>query len=337
MNKAPLSKSLLLVPSAISILLTLLFQHYQKFFAYNLQAVKEDFQALAYSFLLGAWMLSAFFDLLLVEITQYVFGITINSLPSGFSKTFPAHAPKHQEGKADVEGYKADEYLSNQNRKNTNGDVVERFFDMFGLDNSHESVYADESEQPQSKGWVKHGESPEDPAEGISKRPRFRPVVDYPEGQGEDKSQVKQCDPCGSFVKRRRRNKLVVCLIFSLVTNGQGSSTVSVRHQNCSQEQKAYGGDHKNCEQQLWLVLNQQPVVHSIHYCLDDVVYFQGLEGRHFTQAVVCSLTSCWMCLCERLGSVSIGIYKLQHKKHCKGIVVAVVLDCLNGDAELHS
>ncbi|XP_050188663.1 ubiquitin-associated domain-containing protein 2 [Myiozetetes cayanensis] len=118
--KAPLSKSLLLVLSAISILLTLLFQHYQKFFAYNLQAIKEDFQIwrlvcgrticldlkdtfcsslLIYnfriferrygsrkfsSFLLGAWMLSALFDLLLVEITQYIFGITINSLPSGF-------------------------------------------------------------------------------------------------------------------------------------------------------------------------------------------------------------------------------------------------------------
>lgn len=39
-----MSKSLLLVPSALSILLTLLFQHYQKFFAYNLQAVKEDLQ-----------------------------------------------------------------------------------------------------------------------------------------------------------------------------------------------------------------------------------------------------------------------------------------------------
>ena len=117
--KAPLSKSLLLVPSAISILLTLLFQHYQKFFAYNLQAIKEDFQIwrlvcgrvicldlkdtfcsslLIYnfriferrygsrkfsSFLLGAWTLSALFDLLLVEAAQYVFGITINSLPSG--------------------------------------------------------------------------------------------------------------------------------------------------------------------------------------------------------------------------------------------------------------
>ncbi|XP_049671581.1 ubiquitin-associated domain-containing protein 2 isoform X2 [Accipiter gentilis] len=119
-DKAPLSKSLLLVPSALSILLTLLFQHYQKFFAYNLQAIKEDFQIwrlvcgrticldlkdtfcsslLIYnfriferrygsrkfsSFLLGAWMLSALFDLLLVEIAQYIFGITINSLPSGF-------------------------------------------------------------------------------------------------------------------------------------------------------------------------------------------------------------------------------------------------------------
>uniref|UniRef100_A0A8C2YE63 UBA domain containing 2 n=1 Tax=Coturnix japonica TaxID=93934 RepID=A0A8C2YE63_COTJA len=119
-NKAPLSKSLLLVPSAISILLTLLFQHYQKFFTYNLQAIKEDYQIwrlvcgrvicldlkdtfcsslLIYnfriferrygsrkfsSFLLGAWTLSALFDLLLVEAAQYVFGITINSLPSGF-------------------------------------------------------------------------------------------------------------------------------------------------------------------------------------------------------------------------------------------------------------
>ncbi|TFK14451.1 disintegrin and metalloproteinase domain-containing protein 17 [Platysternon megacephalum] len=118
-DKAPLSKSLLLVPSALSVLLTLLFQHYQKFFTYNLQAVKEDFQIwrlvfgrtvcldlkdtfcsslLIYnfriferrygsrkfsSFLLGSWMLSALFDLLLVEVVQYAFGITISSLPSG--------------------------------------------------------------------------------------------------------------------------------------------------------------------------------------------------------------------------------------------------------------
>ncbi|XP_050806447.1 ubiquitin-associated domain-containing protein 2 isoform X2 [Gopherus flavomarginatus] len=119
-DKAPLSKSLLLVPSALSVLLTLLFQRYQKFFTYNLQAVKEDFQIwrlvfgrticldlkdtfcsslLIYnfriferrygsrkfsSFLLGCWMLSALFDLLFVEVVQYAFGITISSLPSGF-------------------------------------------------------------------------------------------------------------------------------------------------------------------------------------------------------------------------------------------------------------
>ncbi|XP_029460355.1 ubiquitin-associated domain-containing protein 2 isoform X2 [Rhinatrema bivittatum] len=118
--KAPLSKSLLLIPSALSVLLTLLFQHYQKFFAYNLQAIKEDFQIwrlicgriicldlkdtfcsslLIYnfriferrygsrkftSFVLGTWLLSAFFDLLLVEVLHYLFGITARRLPSGF-------------------------------------------------------------------------------------------------------------------------------------------------------------------------------------------------------------------------------------------------------------
>ncbi|XP_042665394.1 ubiquitin-associated domain-containing protein 2 isoform X1 [Centrocercus urophasianus] len=128
--KAPLSKSLLLVPSAISILLTLLFQHYQKFFVYNLQAIKEDFQIwrlvcgrvicldlkdtfcsslLIYnfriferrygsrkfsSFLLGAWTLSALFDLLLIEAAQYVFGITINSLPSGFARSIVSMTEK---------------------------------------------------------------------------------------------------------------------------------------------------------------------------------------------------------------------------------------------------
>ncbi|XP_044526486.1 ubiquitin-associated domain-containing protein 2 [Gracilinanus agilis] len=118
--KAPLSKSLLLVPSALSILLALLFQHYQKFFVYNLQAVKNDLQVwrlicgriicldlkdtfcsslLIYnfriferrygsrkfaSFLLGSWILSALFDLILVEAIQYSFGITASNLPSGF-------------------------------------------------------------------------------------------------------------------------------------------------------------------------------------------------------------------------------------------------------------
>nr|XP_056717813.1 ubiquitin-associated domain-containing protein 2 [Euleptes europaea] len=118
--KAPLSKGLLIVPSAFSLLLALLFQHYQKFFTYNLQAVKEEFQIwrlvcgrtvcldlkdtfcsslLIYnfriferrygsrkfsSFLLGSWMLSVLFDLLLVEAVEYSFGISINNLPSGF-------------------------------------------------------------------------------------------------------------------------------------------------------------------------------------------------------------------------------------------------------------
>ncbi|XP_074155542.1 ubiquitin-associated domain-containing protein 2 isoform X3 [Sminthopsis crassicaudata] len=118
--KAPLSKSLLLVPSALSILLALLFQHYQNFFVYNLQAVKNDLQIwrlicgriicldlkdtfcsslLIYnfriferrygsrkfaSFLLGSWILSALFDLILVEAIQYSFGITASTLPSGF-------------------------------------------------------------------------------------------------------------------------------------------------------------------------------------------------------------------------------------------------------------
>lgn len=118
--KAPLSKGLLIIPSTLSLLLALLFQHYQKFFTYNLQAAKEEFQIwrlvcgrtvcldlkdtfcsslLIYnfriferrygsrkfsSFLLGSWLLSVLFDLLLVEVVEYSFGFTINSLPSGF-------------------------------------------------------------------------------------------------------------------------------------------------------------------------------------------------------------------------------------------------------------
>ncbi|XP_059129160.1 ubiquitin-associated domain-containing protein 2 isoform X1 [Peromyscus eremicus] len=119
--KAPLSKSLLLVPSALSLLLTLLLPHCQKPFAYDLHAVKNDFQVwrlicgrivcldlkdtfcsslLIYnfriferrygsrkfaSFLLGSWVLSALFDLILVEAVQYLIGVTVaNNLPSGF-------------------------------------------------------------------------------------------------------------------------------------------------------------------------------------------------------------------------------------------------------------
>ncbi|XP_062049972.1 ubiquitin-associated domain-containing protein 2 isoform X1 [Lepus europaeus] len=119
--KAPLSKSLLLVPSALSLLLALLLPHCQKFFVYDLHAVKNDFQIwrlicgriicldlkdtfcsslLIYnfriferrygsrkfaSFLLGSWVLSALFDFILVEAMQFSFGITAASnLPSGF-------------------------------------------------------------------------------------------------------------------------------------------------------------------------------------------------------------------------------------------------------------
>ncbi|XP_054385145.2 ubiquitin-associated domain-containing protein 2 isoform X2 [Pongo abelii] len=119
--KAPLSKSLLLVPSALSLLLALLLPHCQKLFVYDLHAVKNDFQIwrlicgriicldlkdtfcsslLIYnfriferrygsrkfaSFLLGSWVLSALFDFLLIEAMQYFFGITAASnLPSGF-------------------------------------------------------------------------------------------------------------------------------------------------------------------------------------------------------------------------------------------------------------
>nr|XP_015098188.1 ubiquitin-associated domain-containing protein 2 isoform X2 [Vicugna pacos] len=119
--KAPLSKSLLLVPSALSLLLALLLPHCQKFFVYDLQAVKEDFQIwrlicgriicldlkdtfcsslLIYnfriferrygsrkfaSFLLGSWVLSAVGDFILVEAVWYSFGITAaRNLPSGF-------------------------------------------------------------------------------------------------------------------------------------------------------------------------------------------------------------------------------------------------------------
>ncbi|XP_031218047.1 ubiquitin-associated domain-containing protein 2 isoform X2 [Mastomys coucha] len=131
--KAPLSKSLLLVPSALSLLLTLLLPHCQKFFVYDLHAVKNDFQIwrlicgriicldlkdafcsglLIYnfriferrygsrkfaSFLLGSWVLSALFDFILVEAVQYSLGVTVASdLPSGFlAPVFALFVPFH--------------------------------------------------------------------------------------------------------------------------------------------------------------------------------------------------------------------------------------------------
>nr|XP_045725607.1 ubiquitin-associated domain-containing protein 2 [Mirounga angustirostris] len=120
-DKAPLSKGLLLVPSALSLLLALLLPHCQRFFVYDLQAVKDDFQIwrlicgriicldlkdtfcsslLIYnfriferrygsrkfaSFLLGSWVLSALVDFVLVEAVWYFFGIAAaGNLPSGF-------------------------------------------------------------------------------------------------------------------------------------------------------------------------------------------------------------------------------------------------------------
>uniref|UniRef100_A0A8C6N376 Ubiquitin-associated domain-containing protein 2 n=1 Tax=Mus spicilegus TaxID=10103 RepID=A0A8C6N376_MUSSI len=131
--KAPLSKSLLLVPSALSLLLTLLLPHCQKFFVYDLHAVKHDLQIwrlicgriicldlkdafcsglLIYnfriferrygsrkfaSFLLGSWVLSALFDFILVEAVQYSLGVTVASdLPSGFlAPVFALFVPFH--------------------------------------------------------------------------------------------------------------------------------------------------------------------------------------------------------------------------------------------------
>lgn len=46
-DKAPLSKSLLLVPTALTVLLTLFLPQYQSLFEYNLQAVREEHQVSA--------------------------------------------------------------------------------------------------------------------------------------------------------------------------------------------------------------------------------------------------------------------------------------------------
>ncbi|XP_068124077.1 ubiquitin-associated domain-containing protein 2 [Hyperolius riggenbachi] len=118
--KAPLSKALLLIPGALSVLLALVFQQQQAFFVYNVKAVIESFHIwrlfsgriicldlkdtfcsslLIYNFrtlerrfgtrkftsyLLGSWMLSAIFDILVVEAAQAGTGVTLSTLPSGF-------------------------------------------------------------------------------------------------------------------------------------------------------------------------------------------------------------------------------------------------------------
>ncbi|XP_073425628.1 ubiquitin-associated domain-containing protein 2 isoform X2 [Dendrobates tinctorius] len=128
--KAPLSKGLLLIPSALSILLAFLFQQQQSYFVYNLQAIKESFHVwklisgrivcldlkdtfcsslLIYNFrtlerrfgsqkftsyLLGTWILSALFDILLVQAVEVVAGVTLTTLPSGFlSPVFALFVP----------------------------------------------------------------------------------------------------------------------------------------------------------------------------------------------------------------------------------------------------
>ncbi|XP_043100261.1 ubiquitin-associated domain-containing protein 2 isoform X3 [Puntigrus tetrazona] len=77
--KAPLSKSLLLIPTVLAVLLTVLLPQYQDVFLYNLQAVRQAKQ----SFLFGAWILSAFVDLLLTEALRFTFELKVDVLPAG--------------------------------------------------------------------------------------------------------------------------------------------------------------------------------------------------------------------------------------------------------------
>ncbi|XP_069614088.1 ubiquitin-associated domain-containing protein 2 [Ranitomeya imitator] len=128
--KAPLSKGLLLIPGALSILLAFLFQQQQSYFVYNLQAIKESFHVwklvsgrivcldlkdtfccslLIYNFrtlerrfgsqkftsyLFGTWILSALSDVVLVQAVEVVAGVTLTTLPSGFlSPVFALFVP----------------------------------------------------------------------------------------------------------------------------------------------------------------------------------------------------------------------------------------------------
>ncbi|TRY92715.1 hypothetical protein DNTS_024807 [Danionella cerebrum] len=117
--KAPVSKSLLLLPTALTVLLTVLLPQYQEIFIYNLESVRNDKQIwrllsgrlicldlkdtfcsslLFYnfriferrfgsrkfaSFLFGAWILSAFVDLLLTEALLGLFELKVEVLPAG--------------------------------------------------------------------------------------------------------------------------------------------------------------------------------------------------------------------------------------------------------------
>ncbi|KAJ8253396.1 hypothetical protein GJAV_G00212480 [Gymnothorax javanicus] len=117
--KAPLTKALLIVPSALAVLLTVVSPRYQSFFLNNLRAVRQDYQVwrlvcgrlvcldlrdtfcsclLIYnfriferrygsqkfaSFLFGTWVLSALVDLLLSEALHHFFHLGVEILPSG--------------------------------------------------------------------------------------------------------------------------------------------------------------------------------------------------------------------------------------------------------------
>ncbi|KAI1899596.1 hypothetical protein AGOR_G00063420 [Albula goreensis] len=117
--KAPVTKSLLIIPSAVALLLTVVLPQYQSLFLNNLQAVRQDYQVwkllcgrlicldlkdtfcsclLIYnfriferrygsrkfsSFLFGTWILSALMDILLIEALHQVFHLNVDTLPSG--------------------------------------------------------------------------------------------------------------------------------------------------------------------------------------------------------------------------------------------------------------
>ncbi|XP_066516349.1 ubiquitin-associated domain-containing protein 2 isoform X2 [Hoplias malabaricus] len=117
--KAPLSKGLLLLPGALTMLLILGLPQYQKLFVYSLQAVKQHKQVwrlvsgrltcldvkdtfcsslLIYnfriferrfgsrkfaSFLFGTWVLSGLLDFILAEALHYCFELPVDVLPAG--------------------------------------------------------------------------------------------------------------------------------------------------------------------------------------------------------------------------------------------------------------
>uniref|UniRef100_A0A8C2I9A7 UBA domain containing 2 n=1 Tax=Cyprinus carpio TaxID=7962 RepID=A0A8C2I9A7_CYPCA len=113
--KAPLSKSLLPLPTVLTVLLTVFLPQYQDLLIHNLQVVRQGKQVRYYtmdlkdtfcsslliynfqifegrfgshkfaSFLFGEWILSAFVDLLLTEALRFMFELKVDVLPAGLS------------------------------------------------------------------------------------------------------------------------------------------------------------------------------------------------------------------------------------------------------------